>query len=75
MNAWLAGLFVTSAWLSLSYLGIRRLDEWRGAKLGLLLYALGTFCWSLKGIEIGDSGLIFISALQTVAVLLGVLLL
>jgi hypothetical protein len=75
MNAWLAGFFVTSAWLSMAYVAIRRQETWQQSKIGLLLYAMGTFLWSLKGIEIHDTGLILISAIQTLAVLIGVILL
>lgn len=75
MNAFLAGLFVTSAWISLAYLALKHRGEWNTSKLGLVLYAIGTFMWSLKGIELGDTGLITISAIQTFAVLIGIILL
>ncbi len=75
MNAWLAGILVTSAWASMAYTAVRRREKWEHSKVGLFLYAFGTLLWSLKGIETNDTGLIFISAVQTFAVLLGVILL
>ncbi len=74
MNALLAGLFVTSSVLFLAYGAASGKVRWNGSKIGLVLYALGTFFWSLKGIQLNDPALILISALQTVAVLIGVLL-
>jgi hypothetical protein len=75
VNALLAGIFVTSAWFFLAAAAWRGRHKWPGVKWGLVLYALGTFTWSLKGYELGMTGLMVISALQTVAVIVGVMLL
>lgn len=75
MNAFLAGLLVTGACFSLAYTALRCKSKWQGSKAGLIIYALGTFTWSLKGVELGDYSLILISALQTLAIIIGVILL
>jgi len=80
MNAMMAALFVTASCVALAYAAIqkgekRESSRWIGSKWGLILYGLGTFAWSLKGLELGDYGLVLISALQTAAIFAGVILL
>jgi hypothetical protein len=75
MNAILAALLITSSWVALAYSAISQKEELKSSKIGLSIYALGTFLWSLKGVEINDISLILISALQTISILLGVILL
>jgi|GEM_PF-4133644 len=73
MNALLAALFVTSSLIVLAVSAYGSEYKWRGSKLGLICYGLGTFVWSLQGLEANSNGLIFISVLQTCMVLIGVL--
>lgn len=67
LNALLAGLLVTSSFASL--LAKKKSSLTLFSKLGLLIYAAGTFAWSLKGLQTDSYSLMFISISQTVLVL------
>ncbi len=75
MNAFLAGFFVTSAWVCLAYSAAKGKHNGSVSKVGFIVYALGTFAWSLKGLELEQTGLVLIAALQTIAVVAGIILL
>lgn len=75
MNAVLAGIFVTAAWTCLAVSSLKGRSLEGKSKMGLIFYGLGTFVWSLHGLTAGSTALMLISAAQTLAVVVCVVLL